>query len=128
MTNGQPVAWPPRSFQAFPIHLYAVLDERESGLAAAEALLVPGGRLAVVSFHSLEDRIAKQFLREAAGAMGQGSRHLPAAAPRFAPTFTDVAKAVRPGEAELARNPRARSATLRSARRTDAPARERRAA
>ena len=67
-------------------------------------------------------------LREAAGAMGQGSRHLPTAAPRFAPTFTHVAKAVRPGEAELARNPRARSATLRSALRSDAPARERRAA
>ena len=117
-----------RSFQAIRIHVNAELDELESGLAAAEALLVPGGRLAVVSFHSLEDRIAKQFLREAAGAMGQGSRHLPAAAPRFAPTFTDIAKAVRPGEAELARNPRARSATLRSARRTDAPARERRAA
>ena len=117
-----------RSFQAIRIHVNAELDELETGLAAAEALLVPGGRLAVVSFHNLEDRIVKQFLREAAGAMGQGSRHLPAAAPRFAPTFAGLAKAVRPGEAELARNPRSRSATLRAAIRTAAPARERKAA
>ncbi len=117
-----------RSFQAIRIHVNAELDELETGLAAAEALLAPGGRLAVVSFHSLEDRIVKQFLREAAGAMGQGSRHLPAAAPRFAPTFAGLAKAVRPGEAELARNPRSRSATLRAAIRTAAPARERKAA
>jgi len=117
-----------RSFQAIRIHVNAELDELETGLAAAEALLKSGGRLAVVSFHSLEDRIVKQFLREAAGATANASRHLPAAAPRFAPTFAEVAKAVRPGEAELARNPRARSATLRAAVRSAAPARERRAA
>jgi len=117
-----------RTFQAIRIHVNAELDELEEGLRAAEALLASGGRLAVVSFHSLEDRIVKQFLREASGAIAGGSRHLPAAAPAFAPTFADVAKAVRPSTAEVDRNPRARSATLRAATRTDAPARERRAA
>lgn len=117
-----------RSFQAIRIHVNAELDELETGLSAAETLLASGGKLAVVSFHSLEDRIVKQFLREAAGATANASRHLPAAAPRFAPTFAEVAKAVRPGEAELVRNPRARSATLRAAVRTAAPARAWRAA
>jgi 16S rRNA (cytosine1402-N4)-methyltransferase len=117
-----------RSFQAIRIHVNAELDELEAGLSAAEALLKSGGRLAVVSFHSLEDRIVKQFLREASGAVSAGSRHLPASRPAFAPTFAQVGKAIRPSEAELARNPRARSATLRSATRTEAPARERRAA
>ena len=117
-----------RSFQAIRIHVNAELDELKAGLAAAETLLVPGGRLAVVSFHSLEDRIVKQFLKEASGAVANASRHLPATAPNLAPTFERVAKAVRPGEAELARNPRARSATLRAALRTAAPPRERRAA
>jgi 16S rRNA (cytosine1402-N4)-methyltransferase len=117
-----------RSFQAIRIHVNAELDELEAGLVAAEALLGSGGRLAVVSFHSLEDRIVKQFLREASGAISAGSRHLPAAAPAFAPTFDQVSKAIRPSEAELARNPRARSATLRFATRTQTPARERRAA
>ena len=117
-----------RSFQAIRIHVNAELDELVAGLDAAEMLLRPGGRLAVVSFHSLEDRIVKQFLRDASGAVANASRHLPASAPAFAPTFAQVAKAIRPSEAELARNPRARSATLRSAIRTAAPARERRAA
>lgn len=117
-----------RSFQAIRIHVNAELDELEAGLAAAERLLRPGGRLAVVSFHSLEDRIVKQFLRDASGALANASRHLPAAAPAVAPTFEHVAKAVRPSEAELSRNPRARSATLRAAIRTSAPARQRRAA
>ena len=117
-----------RSFQAIRIHVNAELDELREGLLAAEALLKPGGRLAVVSFHSLEDRIVKQFLRDASGAVAGGSRHLPQAAPRLDPTFAGVAKAVRPSETEIARNPRARSATLRAAVRTDAPARERRAA
>ena len=117
-----------RSFQAIRIHVNAELDELGAGLCAAESLLNPGGRLAVVSFHSLEDRIVKQFLREASGAVANASRHMPASAPAFAPTFADVGKAVRPSEAELARNPRARSATLRAALRTPAPARERRAA
>ena len=117
-----------RSFQAIRIHVNAELDELNAGLAAAEQLLAPGGRLAVVSFHSLEDRIVKQFLREAGGALGKASRHLPQVAPAAAPTFAEIAKAVRPTAAETARNPRARSATLRSAVRTSAPARQRRAA
>ncbi len=117
-----------RSFQAIRIHVNAELDELNDALAGAEALLTPGGRLAVVSFHSLEDRIVKQFLRDASGAVANASRHLPAAAPASAPTFDAVSKAIRPSEAELLRNPRARSATLRAATRTAAPARERRAA
>jgi 16S rRNA (cytosine1402-N4)-methyltransferase len=117
-----------RSFQAIRIHVNAELEELEAGLGAAETLLRPGGKLAVVCFHSLEDRVVKQFLREASGALANASRHLPVSAPTFAATFSDVAKAVRPSEAELGRNPRARSATLRAATRTDAPPRERRAA
>jgi 16S rRNA (cytosine1402-N4)-methyltransferase len=117
-----------RSFQAIRIHVNAELDELEAGLGAAEVLLRPGGRLAVVSFHSLEDRIVKQFLRDASGAVANASRHLPASAPAFAPTFREVAKAVRASAAELDRNPRARSATLRAATRTEAPPRARRAA
>ncbi|NCU11872.1 MAG: 16S rRNA (cytosine(1402)-N(4))-methyltransferase RsmH [Sphingomonadaceae bacterium] len=117
-----------RSFQAIRIHINAELDELNAGLTAAEELLRPGGKLAVVSFHSLEDRIVKQFLRDASGAVANASRHLPAATPANAPTFAEVAKAVRPSPAELDRNPRARSATLRAAIRTAAPARERRAA
>ncbi len=117
-----------RSFQAIRIHVNAELEELECGLAAAETLLKSGGRLAVVSFHSLEDRIVKQFLREASGAVASASRHLPEARPAFQPTFTSVSKAIRPSDAEVVRNPRARSATLRAAIRTDAPARDRRAA
>jgi 16S rRNA (cytosine1402-N4)-methyltransferase len=112
-----------RSFQAVRIHVNAELDELNAGLAAAETLLAPGGKLAVVSFHSLEDRIVKQFLRDASGAVTGASRHMPLTAPTFAPTFADLGKAQRAGEAELARNPRARSATLRAATRTAAAAR-----
>ena len=112
-----------RSFQAIRIHVNAELEELETALAAAEMLLRPGGRLVVVSFHSLEDRIVKQFLREASGANAGGSRHLPEAAPSHPATFAHVSKAIRAGDAEVARNPRARSATLRHAIRTDAPAR-----
>lgn len=112
-----------RSFQAIRIHINGELDELVAGLDAAERLLRPGGRLVVVSFHSSEDRIVKQFLRERSGGEAQGSRHLPQGAPRTpAPTFAPPARKVRPGAAELARNPRARSATLRSAVRTNAPA------
>jgi 16S rRNA (cytosine1402-N4)-methyltransferase len=117
-----------RSFQAIRIHVNAELDELNAALDAAEQLLAPGGRLAVVSFHSLEDRIVKQFLREAAGALANTSRHLPQVAPAAAPTFDHIAKAVRPSTVEINRNPRARSATLRAAVRTAAPARHRRAA
>jgi len=113
-----------RSFQAVRIHVNAELDELEAGLRAAEALLGEGGRLAVVSFHSLEDRIVKRFLREAAGANAGASRHLPAAGQIVPPVFGRLSKAIRPSDAETARNPRARSATLRAAVRTAAPARE----
>lgn len=112
-----------RSFQAVRIHVNAELDELEAGLRAAEILLREGGRLAVVTFHSLEDRIVKRFLREAAGANAGTSRHLPAMEAGPAPTFERVSKAVRPSDAETLRNPRARSATLRAAVRTAAPAR-----
>ncbi len=112
-----------RAFQAIRIHVNAELEELESGLQAAEQVLAAGGRLAVVTFHSLEDRIVKRFLKERSGQMPAGSRHRPDAGDAGPPpTFEAVAKPVRPGEVELARNPRARSATLRAARRTSAPA------
>jgi 16S rRNA (cytosine1402-N4)-methyltransferase len=111
-----------RVFQAIRIHVNRELGELADGLAAAERVLAPGGRLAVVTFHSLEDRLVKRFLRERSGATPAGSRHLPEAKSKTAPSFESVGKAVRAGEAEVARNPRARSATLRTARRTAAPA------
>ncbi len=111
-----------RSFQAIRIHVNAELGELSEGLAAAEALLAPGGRLAVVAFHSLEDRIVKSFLREASGSAAAASRHMPEAA-GITPLFAPISKAIRAGAAELAINPRARSATLRHAVRTAAPAR-----
>lgn len=112
-----------RIFQAIRIHINQELSELSQGLAAAERLLKPGGRFAVVSFHSLEDRIVKQFFRERTGAGGAVSRHMPAISGRGpAPTFEKASKAVRPSQAEIARNPRARSATLRSATRTHARA------
>lgn len=110
-----------RAFQAIRIHLNQELEELERGLEAAEAVLEPGGRLAVVTFHSLEDRIVKQFLRNRSGGDSAGSRHLPEMIAKAAPTFAKPAKAVRPSEQELQRNPRARSATLRSAVRTEIP-------
>ncbi len=112
-----------RTFQAIRIHVNQELAELEGGLAAAERVLLPGGRLAVVTFHSLEDRIVKRFLRDRSGALPAGSRHRPAANEAGpAATFETVGKAVKAGAAELAANPRARSATLRAARRTGAPA------
>ena len=109
-----------RTFQAIRIHLNRELDELSDGLEAAERVLRPGGRLAVVTFHSLEDRMVKLFLRERSGSTPAGSRHLPAARAKAEPSFEMVGRAVRAGEAEVARNPRARSATLRVARRTTA--------
>ncbi len=111
-----------RTFQAIRIHVNQELEELERALDAAEALLEEGGRLAIVTFHSLEDRIVKQFFRNRSGSEGSGSRHLPERAAGPQPTFAKPAKPVRAGDAELARNPRARSATLRAAIRTSAPA------
>jgi 16S rRNA (cytosine1402-N4)-methyltransferase len=111
-----------RTFQAIRIHLNAELDELEEGLAAAERSLKPGGRLAIVTFHSLEDRIVKRFFRERSGGTPAGSRHRPVLVDPNEPTFERVAKPVSPAERELAANPRARSARLRSAVRTAAPA------
>jgi 16S rRNA (cytosine1402-N4)-methyltransferase len=108
-------------FQAIRIHLNRELDELKGGLEAAERVLAPGGRLAVVTFHSLEDRLVKQFLRDRSGQAPAGSRHLPVVNKRR-PSFEAVGKAVRPSARETAANPRARSATLRVARRTDAEA------
>ena len=111
-----------RTFQAIRIHVNRELDELAAGLAAAERALKPGGRLAVVTFHSLEDRMVKRFLRDRSGAAPAGSRHMPAAVAARAPSFTNVGRGTRAGGAEVARNPRARSATLRTATRTSAPA------
>lgn len=110
-----------KTFQAVRMHVNRELGELEDGLAAAERALKPGGRLAVVTFHSLEDRLVKLFLRERSGNTPAGSRHAPEIKATRAPTFEAVAKPLRPSDAEIARNPRARSATLRSARRTAAP-------
>jgi 16S rRNA (cytosine1402-N4)-methyltransferase len=111
-----------RAFQAIRIAVNAEFSELVEGLAGAEAALAPGGALAVVTFHSLEDRIVKRFLHLASEET-RGNRHAPATAweaPRF--TLTPR-RAIAPNEAEIARNPRARSAKLRVARRTSAPAR-----
>ncbi len=115
-----------RTFQAIRIHLNAELDELEQGLEAAERALKPGGRFAVVTFHSLEDRIVKRFFRTRSGGSPAGSRHRPALVDPDQPTFERVAKPVSPTEREQATNPRSRSARLRSAVRTSAPARKER--
>jgi len=113
-----------RSFQAIRIHVNAELDELKAALDAAETLLTEGGRLAVVSFHSLEDRIVKSFLREAANQTPRTSRYLPEAAASQPARFGLLSKAIRASQSEVERNPRARSATLRAATRTAAPARK----
>ena len=113
-----------RTFQALRIAVNDELGELDSGLDAVERLLAPGGRLAVVSFHSLEDRTVKTFLMARSGAAPRGSRHLPETAGHgAAPTFELLLKgAKRPSRLECAANPRARSARLRAARRTAAAA------
>lgn len=112
-----------RVFQALRIAVNDELSELEAGLVAAERNLKAGGRLAVVTFHSLEDRIVKTFLAERSGSVGRGSRHAPPAQPGLAPTFRLLAGgSQRPSEPEIAANPRARSAKLRGAARTSAPA------
>jgi 16S rRNA (cytosine1402-N4)-methyltransferase len=112
-----------RTFQALRIHVNDELGELQRGLKAAEMLLKPTGRLAVVSFHSLEDRIVKEFLRRRSATTQSLSRHMPVAnddAPT--PTFRLLSrKPVTPTDEETRLNPRARSAKLRVAERTDAP-------
>jgi 16S rRNA (cytosine1402-N4)-methyltransferase len=109
-----------RTFQALRIFVNEELDELHLALSAAERVLKPGGRLVVVSFHSLEDRIVKDFLSQR-GKASSGSRHLPEVA-QAASSFQILTKRpVTPGEAEVAANPRARSAKLRAAERTAAP-------
>ncbi|MGD9739171.1 MAG: 16S rRNA (cytosine(1402)-N(4))-methyltransferase RsmH [Bauldia sp.] len=112
-----------RTFQALRIYVNSELDELADALAAAERILAVGGRLAVVTFHSLEDRIVKRFLTERSRERSGASRHAPEAVVAPA-TFRLVRKGhVEPGDAEVRRNPRARSAKLRAAIRTEAPAR-----
>jgi len=111
-----------RVFQALRIAVNAELEELEQGLLAAERVLKAGGRLAVVSFHSLEDRLVKTFLAERCGRTGGGSRHAPPTAKGAPPSFRLLFAGARTADApELAANPRARSAKLRAATRTDAP-------
>ena len=113
-----------RTFQALRIAVNDELGELLRGLLAAERLLAPGGRLAVVTFHSLEDRIVKQFLGSRSSRGRAASRRLPGEPAEAEPTF-DVPRGqpIGPGEAEAAANPRSRSAKLRYAVRLAAPAR-----
>ena len=111
-----------RSFQALRIAVNDECGELIGGLEAAERALKPGGQLAVVTFHSIEDRMVKRFLQARSGGGGTGSRHAPEIL-HDAPQFTvKTRKAVGPDAAELAQNPRSRSAKLRVAMRTEAPA------
>lgn len=115
-----------KTFQALRIFVNDELDQLRRGLIAAERILAPEGRLCVVSFHSLEDRIVKEFLAARSGQRSMPSRHLPVPAPRtdrFEPTFRLNFRGVKkPTAAECHRNRRARSARLRGATRTSAPA------
>ena len=120
--RGAPTHPATRTFQALRIAVNDELGELTAGLEAAERTLSPGGRLAVVTFHSLEDRIVKAFLTERSGNAPGGSRHAPVAIETRKPSFTLQFKGAREaGEAELAANPRSRSAKLRAAVRTEAP-------
>ncbi|HEY3778834.1 MAG TPA: 16S rRNA (cytosine(1402)-N(4))-methyltransferase RsmH [Rhizomicrobium sp.] len=106
-----------RTFQALRLYVNDELGELERGLAAAERVLRPRGRLAVVSFHSLEDRIVKRFLAARTGRAAAGSRHAPHGRAAVAASFRLLPSRI-PGEAEVVRNPRSRSARLRAAERT----------
>jgi 16S rRNA (cytosine1402-N4)-methyltransferase len=121
--RGAPTHPATRVFQALRIAVNDELGELEAGLDAAERALVPGGRLAVVTFHSLEDRIVKAFFTERAGKTPSGSRHLPPAQRGPEPTFALLFNGARaPSQVEVGSNPRARSAKLRAGERTAAPA------
>jgi 16S rRNA (cytosine1402-N4)-methyltransferase len=113
-----------RTFQALRLYLNEELDELARGLSAAERLLRAGGRMAVVTFHSLEDRIAKRFLASRSAPPPRASRHMPEArAENIVPSFRLLnRRPLEPNRAEIARNPRARSARLRAAERTEASA------
>ena len=114
-----------RTFQALRIYVNDEMGELERGLNAAEILLRPGGRLTVVSFHSLEDRQVKEFLQGRSGAAAKPSRHLPPKAAETAPTFKLLRRhVVKPTAAETEANSRARSARMRAAERTETPARQ----
>ncbi len=111
-----------RTFQALRIHVNGELGQLAQGLCAAEDRLNPGGRLVVVSFHSLEDRIVKRFLAERTGKTAVGSRHLPSGPDVRAPSFTDIARGGwKSTDTEADNNPRSRSARLRAGERTAAP-------
>ncbi len=112
-----------KTFQALRIYVNDELGELHRGLCAAENLLRPGGRLAIVSFHSLEDRLVKSFLNARSGAEPRGSRHRPASIKDTpTPSFLHVSRrATPPDDDEIRANPRARSARLRAAIRTSAP-------
>lgn len=118
-TNVDPAT---RTFQAIRIHVNDEIGELERGLVAAEQILRPEGRLAVVAFHSLEDRPVKTFLRTRSGGDGRGSRHMPdAPAGRPAAWRLPTRRAITPSDSETATNPRARSARMRVGERTAAP-------
>ena len=112
-----------RSFQALRIAVNDEYGELVGGLEAAERALKPGGLLAVVTFHSVEDRIVKRFFQHGAGTQGSSNRYAPVSEGPAATWEPVTKKAVGPDDEELAINPRSRSARLRVARRTDAPAR-----
>jgi 16S rRNA (cytosine1402-N4)-methyltransferase len=112
-----------RTFQALRIHVNDELAELERALDALPSLLAPGGRLVVVAFHSLEDRLVKRFLSARSERQARPSRHLPDLPSRPQALFRPLSgRAIRPGEAEVAANPRARSARLRAAERLAPPA------
>ncbi len=121
--RGDPQHPATQTFQALRIYVNDELGELARALSAAERSLKPGGRLVVVTFHSLEDRIVKRFFAERAGKESRGSRHLPEQSVKFAaPSFQIVnSRPLTPSKEELDVNPRARSARLRAAVRTEAP-------
>ncbi|MDJ0512416.1 MAG: 16S rRNA (cytosine(1402)-N(4))-methyltransferase RsmH [Methyloceanibacter sp.] len=115
-----------RTFQGLRLYVNSELEELAAGLIAAERLLKPGGRLVVVTFHSLEDRIVKRFFADRSSPPQKGSRHLPDQDTKeFLPRFQLLnRRPVEPSEEEVRSNPRARSARLRAGLRTEAPAQD----